>query len=77
MYPQATKADTPKGTTMRIEVDMKKCDLHGQCTFSAPDVFRFDDNGDLVYDPEPSEERREEVEEAADVCPVMAILIHD
>ncbi|MFJ2033166.1 ferredoxin [Streptosporangium sp. NPDC087985] len=58
---------------MHIEVDMDLCDLHGQCTFAAPDVFRFTDSGDLNYDPEPSEDQREAVEEAIDVCPVQAI----
>lgn len=60
---------------MRIHVDVDVCDLHGQCTLSAPDVFRFDAEGDLKYDAEPPEDQREAVEEAIDVCPVQAILI--
>jgi ferredoxin len=45
---------------------------------SAPDVFHFDDHGDLEYDGEPADDQVDVVEEAADVCPVQAIMVlHD
>ncbi|MFB6679841.1 ferredoxin [Streptomyces sp. NPDC056390] len=60
---------------MKVVVDMNKCQDHGQCVFSAPDVFQLDDTGRLAYVSEPDEALRDEVEEAADVCPLQAIRI--
>ncbi|HEX3930498.1 MAG TPA: ferredoxin [Nocardioides sp.] len=63
---------------MRVTVDRATCEQHGQCTLSAPDVFHFDDHGDLEYDGEPADDQVDVVEEAADVCPVQAIMVlHD
>ncbi|MFE6752432.1 ferredoxin [Streptomyces sp. NPDC057684] len=60
---------------MKVVVDMNKCQDHGQCVFSAPDVFQLDDTGRLAYVSDPDEALRDEVEEAADVCPLQAIRI--
>jgi ferredoxin len=60
---------------MKVVVDMNKCQDHGQCVFSAPDVFHFDEEGHLGYVREPDEALRAEVEDAADVCPLQAIRI--
>ncbi|MCX4531841.1 ferredoxin [Streptomyces sp. NPDC002596] len=62
---------------MKVVVDMNKCQDHGQCVFSAPDVFQLDDNGRLAYVSDPDDALRDEVEEAADVCPLQAIRIED
>lgn len=62
---------------MKIKVDLKKCQLHGQCIISAPDVFRFDAEGNLAWEEDPPASERQNVEEAAEVCPVQAILIED
>ncbi|MFI9601362.1 ferredoxin [Streptomyces sp. NPDC004069] len=62
---------------MKVVVDMNKCQDHGQCVFAAPDVFSFDDAGRLAYVSDPDDALREEVEEAADVCPLQAIRIED
>ena len=62
---------------MQIHVDRAKCDNHGQCTFSAPTVFRLDEKGILQYEETADESLRAEVEEAADVCPMQAIFIKD
>ena len=62
---------------MKVIVDRTKCDNHGQCTFSAPTVFRLDDNGILQYEENVDESLRDDVEEAADVCPLQAILVKD
>jgi len=62
---------------MQISVDRAKCDNHGQCTFSAPTVFRLDDQGILQYEASVDDSLRADVEEAADVCPMQAILISD
>lgn len=61
---------------MRVVVDMDKCQDHGQCAFAAPEVFQIDAAGKLVVlQEEPDESLRDNVEEAADVCPVQAITI--
>ncbi|WP_326574207.1 ferredoxin [Streptomyces sp. NBC_00481] len=60
---------------MKVVVDMNKCQDHGQCVFAAPDVFRLDENGRLAYVGDPDDALLDEVEEAADVCPLQAIRI--
>jgi ferredoxin len=71
---------------LRITVDLKKCNDHGQCVFSAPAVFSLDDEGklsfrhaatDIYLSGELDESLRDDVEEAADVCPLQAIAIED
>ncbi|MEU6351368.1 ferredoxin [Streptomyces sp. NPDC047072] len=62
---------------MKVVVDMNKCQDHGQCVFAAPDVFSMGDDGHLLYVADPDEALRDEVEEAADVCPLQAIRIED
>jgi ferredoxin len=59
---------------MRVRVDHALCDEHGQCTVAAPAVFTLID-GVLRFDPDPADNLRGEVEDAADVCPMQAILI--
>jgi ferredoxin len=60
---------------MKVTVDLALCQDHGQCAIAAPEVFRMNDEGRLEYDGTPDQAMREYVEEAADVCPVQAILI--
>ena len=71
---------------MRITVDLKKCNDHGQCVFSAPAVFSLDEDGKLSFRREATstyvsgelnELLRDDVEEAADVCPLQAITMQD
>jgi ferredoxin len=61
---------------MKVHVDRALCQDHGQCAIAAPAVFQMDDDGKLVYEPEPDDALLDEVEEAADVCPVQAILVN-
>ncbi len=60
---------------MRIVHDRERCQLHGQCTIAAPDIFRFDDGGELEVDPSPDETLRADAESAMDVCPERAITV--
>lgn len=62
---------------MKVSVDRTLCEDHGQCAIAAPNVFRINDEGTLEYDATPDDSELEFVEEAADVCPVQAILIGD
>ena len=56
---------------MKIYVDMEKCQHYGQCTFEAPTVFALNDDGKLEY----VVDLADQVEAAADVCPMQAIEI--
>ena len=58
---------------MRIVVDRDLCDLHGQCVFSAPAVFRFDGAGKLEYLEEIENEQAATARTASSVCPTGAI----
>ncbi len=58
---------------MKIVVDTSACDLHGQCVFVAPELFRFDDAGELVWEPEAGAELEAKAEAARSVCPAGAI----
>ncbi|MQY40829.1 hypothetical protein SRB17_88620 [Streptomyces sp. RB17] len=62
---------------MQVIVDLAKCQDHGQCAIAAPVVFQMDEEGKLVWDGNPDDSQRLDVEEAADVCPVQAILVKD
>lgn len=69
---------------MKVEVDLRKCQDHGQCVYAAPDLFALDDDGRLalrsegadVYGAEIDPAQAEQVQEAADVCPLQAITVH-
>ncbi|MFY7069247.1 ferredoxin [Nocardiopsis changdeensis] len=60
---------------MRIHVDRAACDDNGRCVFAAPDVFSFDDDENLVYDPAPPLGRSAAVLRAAADCPLRAITV--
>ncbi|MBB4661865.1 ferredoxin [Conexibacter arvalis] len=58
---------------MKVHVDMNLCQAHGECVFAAPDVFELHDDDSLTWVEEVGEDRRAAVEQAAQVCPMMAI----
>ncbi|MDO8187460.1 ferredoxin [Conexibacter sp. JD483] len=58
---------------MKVHVDMNLCQAHGECVFAAPDVFELHDDDSLTWVEEIGEDRRAEVEQAIQVCPMMAI----
>jgi len=62
---------------MRVEVDLDRCEAHGECTMVAPEVFELDDEDQLHYDAEPDESLRAKVEQAVRVCPVQAIRLRE
>jgi len=71
---------------MRLTVDLIACQDHGQCVFFAPSVFALDGEGQLAFRAEANtryvsgdldESLREGIEEAADACPMQAILVED
>ncbi|MVZ99904.1 ferredoxin [Actinomadura sp. LD22] len=60
---------------MKIEVDYDLCENHAQCVFAAPDAFRMNASDELEFDAEVDDSLREDVQSAADACPVQAIRI--
>ena len=70
---------------MKVEVDLKKCQDHGQCVYAAPGLFALDDDGRLslrsratdVYVADVDEDSAEELHEAAEVCPLQAITVQE
>jgi len=62
--------------SITVTVDMTKCQHYGQCCFEAPTVFELDAEGKLqVLQHDVDESLREQVESAADVCPMQAITL--
>ena len=63
---------------MRVIVDFELCESNALCMAAAPEVFEVRDDDFLyVLQEEPPEELRAKVEEAALVCPKLAITIEE
>jgi ferredoxin len=62
---------------VKVNVDMNLCQSHGECVTVAPDIFQLGDDDVLAWQEDVSEDRREAVEEAVNVCPMMAISIDE
>jgi ferredoxin len=64
---------------MKVIRNAATCELHGECVLAAPGVFeiRDDDEFVTVLNPEPGEELRTGVENAALNCPTRSIRIED
>jgi len=63
--------------TIKIDVDMAKCQHYGQCVFEAPNIFRLNSDDKLEYTAEADDSELANVEAAIDVCPMQAIFIVD
>jgi ferredoxin len=61
--------------TIKVNVDMAKCQHYGQCVFEAPDIFRLNSDDKLEYVAEADDSERDNIEAAVDVCPMQAIFI--
>jgi ferredoxin len=63
---------------MRVTTERDRCVGSGQCAMLSPEVFDQDDDGlVLVLREEPAEALRDEVLQAADLCPSRSIRVHD
>jgi len=63
---------------VRISVDRQRCEGHGLCEDVAPDLFRIDDDGDLIatYDDQDIPlDQQERARGAVRVCPISALLV--
>ena len=71
---------------MKFTVDLTRCENHGQCTITAPDLFSLDDSGQLAFravaderyvSDELTEAQAGSAGLAVDVCPMQAIALVD
>lgn len=65
-----------ESTHMRVAVDEDRCIGAGQCELAAPEVFEQNDEGlSQARDSEPAQGLWQQVRQAADLCPVQAVLL--
>ena len=71
---------------MKFSIDLHQCQNLGQCAMSAPEVFALDDEGQLAFraeatdqyvSPELSAEQEGAAATASDMCPMQAITLAD
>ncbi|MFC5723802.1 ferredoxin [Streptomyces gamaensis] len=59
---------------MRVTANRDTCTVSSLCVYRAPEVFDQDEDGHVVVlDPQPPEERRAAVRDAARSCPTRSI----
>lgn len=64
---------------MKVDIDQDRCVASGQCVVAAGEVFdqRDEDGVVVLLEDHPSEERAEDVRQAALLCPAQAITIEE
>jgi ferredoxin len=62
---------------MKVSVDQDLCPGCGLCTDSVPDVFEMQDDTAKAVKPDVPSELEDDVREAADDCPVEAIIVEE
>jgi len=66
------------GSGFRIEADLDLCQGHAMCELEAPDFFHVPKRGKVkIIDPEPSEDARDQIEQAVQMCPTQALFIKE
>jgi ferredoxin len=61
---------------LRIRIDRTLCVGFGDCVTAAPEAFKLDDEGIVVF-VKPEETDRQKLIEACDTCPVDALTVWD
>jgi ferredoxin len=65
-------------SSYRIHVEADLCQGHAMCELEAPRVFKVPKRGTVeILNPEPSNEMREDVEQAVEMCPNQALFIKE
>lgn len=65
-------------SSYRIHVEADLCQGHAICELEAPRVFKVPKQGTVeILNPEPSNEMREDVEQAVEMCPNQALFIKE
>ncbi len=62
---------------MRVVVDFDLCEENAVCMGVAPTVFDVQEDGLHVLQEEPGEELRGQVQDAARLCPTLAIKVQE
>jgi ferredoxin len=62
-------------SSMRIVIDLNRCQGYAQCVPLAPDVLKLHGEEAVMYDPNPDDSQRQRVLRAAASCPVQAIML--
>ncbi|MEU6083884.1 ferredoxin [Streptomyces sp. NPDC047108] len=64
---------------MKVSIDFARCEGHGLCEEAAPDLFRLDDEGDLLalfdHEADLPADRQTAAERAVRVCPIGALKV--
>jgi ferredoxin len=72
------EAQTPDGRGPRIEVDRKRCEGHGLCARTAPELLHLDQIGELVINGrELGGEALDKARAAVRACPVAALRLSE
>ena len=61
---------------LRVRIDRTLCVGFGDCVTAAPEAFKLDDEGVVVF-VKPEDAERSRLLEACDVCPVDALTVWD
>ncbi|MEK8170133.1 ferredoxin [Streptomyces sp. M19] len=64
---------------MKVIIDQDKCVAAGQCVLAAPDVFdqRDEDGVVVLLQEHPAPELHDDVRQAAQLCPALAIEVDE
>ncbi|MEQ8691881.1 MAG: ferredoxin [bacterium] len=63
---------------MKVKIDYDLCEANALCMDACPEVFKLGDDDELIIlAEEPDESLRFKVEEAAQLCPRLAITIEE
>ena len=74
----SSEAQTPAGRGARIEVDRTRCEGHGLCAQTAPELLRLDEIGELVINgDELAAEALDRARAAVRACPVAALRLSE
>jgi ferredoxin len=62
----------------KVIADLDLCQGHAMCELEAPDYFRVPKRGQVeIFDDQPPEGARKQIEQAVRACPTQALSIRD